>query len=237
MIKNILAVLFVGTSMAMPAQVGINTPTPKSTLHINGEMTLTSALNVGGNATTAGNPGNSGMILQSQGAGLPPVWNSAATIFSPATYSVTQTTNMYLPLGLNMPWLQVPNLSQAVTIPKGKKGLIIITGQQCFQQTKNVQFLTGISVGLFDGANMNPIISFTGELVSKIQSGLVSEFTLIPVSYSEFIDATTADVTRVYNIKARVNYSPGNATDDVQVTNNPFSRGDYSQMRISLIIF
>ncbi|WP_160138720.1 hypothetical protein [Chryseobacterium sp. c4a] len=240
--KNILSIcMLVSIYIATKGQIGIHTPTPKSSLHINGDMTLTSTLKIGGNSAMAGNSGNSGNILQSQGAGLSPVWKATEAVITPVTYSVTQTGTQFLPLGFNMPWLDIPGLSRTVTIPQGKKALIIITGQQCFRQTKNIRKLTGISVGLFNGTPnpLDPIISYTGQLVSQIATGTPQEFTLLPITYSEIIDATAVEVTRVYNIKARVNYASSGADDtqDIQAVNDPMGVGDYSQMRISLMIF
>ncbi|MFP3507597.1 hypothetical protein, partial [Burkholderia sp. SIMBA_062] len=55
-------------------RIAINTSTPQETLHVNGTMQLASELNVGGNATTGGNPGTAGQILTSNGAGGAPKW-------------------------------------------------------------------------------------------------------------------------------------------------------------------
>jgi len=58
--------------------VGVGTSTPQKTLHVNGTLQVTNELNVGGNATTAGSAGTIGQILTSGGAGVAPVWQTAA---------------------------------------------------------------------------------------------------------------------------------------------------------------
>ncbi|MCS3529505.1 hypothetical protein [Chryseobacterium sp. JUb7] len=58
--------------------MGVGTSTPQRRLHVNGGLQITNELNVGGNATTAGNAGNAGQILTSSGAGAAPVWKDAA---------------------------------------------------------------------------------------------------------------------------------------------------------------
>jgi len=54
--------------------VGIKTTAPQKTLHVNGSFQVTNELNVGGDATTAGNAGTIGQILASNGPGAPPGW-------------------------------------------------------------------------------------------------------------------------------------------------------------------
>jgi hypothetical protein len=231
---TILAVVLF--SLSGHAQVGINTTTPKSTLHIAGDMTLNSSLNVGGDISTAGNPGNSDEILQSQGIGLPPIWKSMNDILQPTSFLNNQTTNIFLPSGLNMPWLGIPALSQVIDIPAGKKALIIISGQICVQQTKDALPLWGISVGVFESTNTSPLISSTGQLTNV--NNYIQEFINMPFSYSDFIvNNGSVPVQKTYTIKARVNYGGNSDASDIRVVNDPFNRGDYSQLRVSVLIF
>ncbi|MGU3376861.1 hypothetical protein [Chryseobacterium sp. M5A1_1a] len=58
------------------AQVGIKTPTPQKTLHVNGSLQITNELNVGGDEASAGNAGNIGQVLKSNGPGKAPVWQT-----------------------------------------------------------------------------------------------------------------------------------------------------------------
>lgn len=77
--KKSLLFIHVLISSISFSQVGINTETPQKTLHVNGDLQLTRELNVGGNSTTVGSPGNSGQVLVSQGVGLAPVWQTLDT--------------------------------------------------------------------------------------------------------------------------------------------------------------
>ncbi len=56
------------------AQVGINTETPQADLHVEGSIQLTKELRTGGDAVTAGDAGNQGQFLTSQGEGTAPTW-------------------------------------------------------------------------------------------------------------------------------------------------------------------
>ncbi len=62
------------------AQVGINTPTPQKTFHVNGSLQVTNELNVGGDASTAGNAGTAGQVLKSNGPGVAPTWQTIAGV-------------------------------------------------------------------------------------------------------------------------------------------------------------
>ncbi len=214
------------------AQVGINTNSPQAALHVHGETTLDNSLNVGGNESTKGNPGIAGQILQSSGPGKSPSWTGIENVLSPNLFFKRQTTPIFLPSGFNKPWLQIPNLSQTVSIPKGKKAMIFITGQICAQQTKDKNPLFGISAGIFKENDIK--ISNTAQLTNE--SGFTQEFIIIPITYTEFLFADTNDLNVTYNIKSRANYTNGD-NDDLRVVNDPFTRGDYSELRISVLIF
>lgn len=67
--------LFV-VSLHVKAQVGIATPTPQNTLHVNGSLQVVKDFNVGGDAKTTGNSGNRGEVLMSNGAGNAPSWGT-----------------------------------------------------------------------------------------------------------------------------------------------------------------
>ncbi|UHO38034.1 hypothetical protein H5J24_21030 [Chryseobacterium capnotolerans] len=75
--KKIIFTCVVGFfSFYANAQVGIGTPKPKSTLDVNGKITLRKELRVGGTSTNAGSAGLNGQVLVSQGEGKSPVWKS-----------------------------------------------------------------------------------------------------------------------------------------------------------------
>lgn len=88
------------------AQVGIKTPTPQNTLHVNGSLQIVKDLNIGGDARTAGSSGSKGEFLMSNGTGNAPVWKTIEsenflkvvyvgnkTNISPANGSYTGTHN------------------------------------------------------------------------------------------------------------------------------------------------
>ncbi|KMQ66305.1 hypothetical protein ACM46_01800 [Chryseobacterium angstadtii] len=68
-------------SFNVKAQVGIGTTSPKSTLDVNGKITLRKELRVGGTSSQVGTAGLNGQVLVSQGEGLPPVWKSLNVSF------------------------------------------------------------------------------------------------------------------------------------------------------------
>ncbi|CAI8815594.1 hypothetical protein [Chryseobacterium sp. IT-36CA2] len=70
------------------SQVGINTPTPQKTLHVNGSLQVTNEINLGGNATTSGNAGTSGQVLTSNGPGATPTWQSSTNVVPGSNGSV-----------------------------------------------------------------------------------------------------------------------------------------------------
>ncbi len=69
-------IAFFAVSIISYAQLGILTPTPQNTLHVNGSLQVVKDLNVGGTASTKGNSGNKGEVLMSNGVGNAPEWRS-----------------------------------------------------------------------------------------------------------------------------------------------------------------
>ncbi|MCC3215458.1 hypothetical protein LIV57_09325 [Chryseobacterium sp. X308] len=74
--KNLLLTLFLVMSFLANAQVGILTPTPQRTLHVNGSLQLVKELNVGGSENIQGTAGREGEFLSSNGAGTAPTWRT-----------------------------------------------------------------------------------------------------------------------------------------------------------------
>src|ERR1700750_1487315 len=74
--KTLLYMALFVMSLNVHAQVGIETPTPQSTLHVNGSLQVVKDFNVGGNAKIRGNSGNRGEVLMSNGAGTAPTWGT-----------------------------------------------------------------------------------------------------------------------------------------------------------------
>lgn len=72
-----------GTTFSVDAannRVGIGTDTPQKAFHITGAAQFGNEINVGGTATTAGNPGTAGQLLASAGAGTAPTWTNVTDI-------------------------------------------------------------------------------------------------------------------------------------------------------------
>lgn len=121
----VLAVLLM-TGAALKAQVGIKTETPQETLHVNGSLQVTSELNVGGNAATAGNPGNSGEVLVSKGANTAPSWqplNVTRGTIASANY-VQGTSSLTVNQGTTA---DVPGVSITLTVPTGLTQTFLFT--------------------------------------------------------------------------------------------------------------
>ncbi|MDH6250395.1 hypothetical protein M2347_000122 [Chryseobacterium sp. H1D6B] len=100
------------------AQVGVGTPTPQRTLHVNGSLQVVNEINVGGNASTAGSAGTSGQVLTSSGAGVAPSWKALNTVsgtISSANY-VQGTTALTIPQGTTA---DVPGVTITLTVPAG----------------------------------------------------------------------------------------------------------------------
>lgn len=73
---KLLSVALLAMSLFTFAQVGIQTPTPKKTLHVNGSLQVVKEINVGGDGTTTGSSGNAGDFLSTNGTGNAPEWKS-----------------------------------------------------------------------------------------------------------------------------------------------------------------
>ncbi|MCC9044219.1 hypothetical protein LNQ81_16225 [Myroides sp. M-43] len=69
---NIIFLFLFFKTLAQP--IGINTSLPASDLHVNGNMTFSNELSVGGNSSSKGNPGQEGQVLSSKGANNTPEW-------------------------------------------------------------------------------------------------------------------------------------------------------------------
>ncbi|WP_326982618.1 hypothetical protein VUJ46_21045 [Chryseobacterium sp. MYb264] len=77
--RNTLLFIFTLISTISFSQVGINTETPRKSLHVNGSLQITNELNVGGNATDQGSAGTLGQVLTSNGGDTSPEWKTIGT--------------------------------------------------------------------------------------------------------------------------------------------------------------
>lgn len=86
------------------AQVGINTSSPKSTLHLNGSLQITKDLNVGGTDTSSGYSGKEGEILTSNGVGKSPEWIEPNKINIPQVINISNRTTTGTLVNANTAW-------------------------------------------------------------------------------------------------------------------------------------
>lgn len=93
---------FILLCVAVKAQVGINTTSPKSTLDVNGTLTLRNELRVGGTKTVTGNPGTNNQILVSQGDNVTPQWkDSKLGFFEVDEFRITYSDAKINETGIN----------------------------------------------------------------------------------------------------------------------------------------
>lgn len=76
LISLVLAWVYTSELFAQSGRTGINTQTPSRNLDVNGSVQITSEISLGGDDATAGDPGEAGYTLFSQGQGLPSMWNN-----------------------------------------------------------------------------------------------------------------------------------------------------------------
>lgn len=67
-------------SSLLHAQLGVGTPTPQETLHVNGTLQVTDGIYLGGNANTKGSAGEWGQVLKSNGPNEAPSWGDEVIV-------------------------------------------------------------------------------------------------------------------------------------------------------------
>jgi len=143
--KLLFLIAIVASSVSLFSQVGINTTTPQSTLHVNGALQLTNELNVGGTASTTGNAGTTGQILTSKGAGVAPAWSSiedngsislSTLALKNSTYQPNTTvyTSTYDPNVWNtIVWNTVPKIDNTKVTYNGTTGVFTVVKAGYYQ--------------------------------------------------------------------------------------------------------
>ncbi|WP_292010920.1 hypothetical protein [Chryseobacterium sp.] len=106
--KSIVLLLGMFSFLNFNAQVGIGTPTPQRTLHVNGSLQVVNELNVGGTSSAAGSAGTAGAILVSSGAGAAPIWQVTSATKLPVTATLgaganVSTANVYTGTTITLP--------------------------------------------------------------------------------------------------------------------------------------
>ncbi|UZT99414.1 hypothetical protein ODZ84_07580 [Chryseobacterium fluminis] len=173
------------------AQVGVNTPTPQKTLHVNGSLQVTNEINVGGTASAAGSAGTSGQILVSGGAGAAPAWQTLNTVSGTISnaYYVQGTTTATATQGQT---IDVPGVTITLTVPAGKTQTFMfnITG---YMVGTNLS-----SQGAFELHQNNVKISSAFvSMVSSRDPGLIN----LPVPTTFLKSVTLGEGTYTFTVK------------------------------------
>ena len=102
MFNKIIYLPFLFLCAFISSQVGINTNAPKSTLDINGNLTVRNELRIGGTKTVNGNPGTNNQLLVSQGDNITPAWKSSKLGFYEVDeYKITDSNAKTSLTGIN----------------------------------------------------------------------------------------------------------------------------------------
>ncbi|WP_353103052.1 hypothetical protein [Myroides odoratus] len=101
--KRILYLLFLLTITISNAQIGINVSEPLANLHVNGNIQITKDIRFGGDSSVAGNAGNQGQFLMSNGENIAPQWTTLNIPIVPAgSFSMTNSYVMIDKIGVNL---------------------------------------------------------------------------------------------------------------------------------------
>lgn len=190
------------------AQVGINTPTPQKTLHVNGSLQLTGELNVGGNSNTAGSSGSVGQVLSSNGIGSAVSWKALNTIsgtISSANY-IQGTTALTINQGNTA---DVPGVTITLTVPAGvtQTFLFTILGYATLIDSNSSQ---GVFSLLQNGVKIS---SAFASKAGNFPGGVTLSNMPIPVTFIKSVSLTSGTYTfkvqySAWNGNATVNYIP-----------------------------
>lgn len=155
------------------SQVGINTETPQRTLHVNGSLQIVNELNVGGDASNAGNPGVNGQVLVSKGADSAPEWKtlSIPTLPDLATGTVISIDGQLMiaqEITLQMTAdYTIPGATSGPGIAIGNLNNEIIDNENAYFGTAAGNSFTVSSDGVYM-INMNIQITTTGDTAPVI---------------------------------------------------------------------
>nr|WP_315029689.1 hypothetical protein [uncultured Chryseobacterium sp.] len=199
------------------AQVGIGTPTPQRTLHVNGSLQVVNEFNVGGNANTAGLAGTSGQVLTSRGAGVAPSWASVNTVsgtIASANY-VQGTTALLVNQGTVA---DVPGVTISLTVPAGLTQTFLFT-------------IIGYAPSLTSTDSQGAFYLLQNNVkISSAYTSMVSGTQLvrlpIPVTFLKAVTLTAG----TYVFKVQYSAWSGNQTVNYNPTNYAGYNGDVEAM-------
>ncbi|HPQ08292.1 MAG TPA: hypothetical protein PK995_03620 [Bacteroidia bacterium] len=115
------------------SRLGVGTATPAQRLDVSGNVQFSGAL------MPAGNAGTSGQILTSQGAGLPPTWQTPASIplYGNNAQSVKLTTMVNT---TSTSWVNIPGMSITMTPQHNKVFIFASVAARLTDNIGNAQF-------------------------------------------------------------------------------------------------
>jgi hypothetical protein len=101
--KKILYLLFLLNITISNAQIGINVLEPLANLHVNGNVQITKDIRLGGDSSVAGNAGEKGQVLMSNGENIAPQWTTLNIPIVPAgSFSLTNSMVLIDKIGLDL---------------------------------------------------------------------------------------------------------------------------------------
>lgn len=168
---------FIVVGYASAQNVGIGTSTPLQKLHVNGNLRFDGAL------MPNGNPGNSGQVLISQGAGVAPIWGPVGGLISTYKTTATRTTIN------STSFIQITGLSQTINLTTN--AVVIISTYGSMETFSTLYYGSGAIVQVFNNGvaipdmfqtvDVDDAAGFTGTIAPWSMMNSVS---LTPGSYT-----------------------------------------------------
>lgn len=171
-----------GLLFSQTGNVGINTPKPQKTLHVNGSLQVTKEINLGGTSSTAGSAGLTNQVLVSQGAGNPAVWKNVDDLIAPNLYTLQlfkekTTTQVSFPSSLVNTSLVLGTVSGVnITKPTNIVVLYLDIDTYCYQLFNQsaiaYNFVTNVTQGGVEiDQQTSPVLILSGSLFNDSRNG------------------------------------------------------------------
>jgi len=211
-----------GSTLSVDAvnnRMGVGTTTPQKSLHVNGTMQLTNELNVGGDATSVGNPGTAGQFLTSGGPGVSTTWTMttspinvlAATIPSTGVNQTGESFPAFSVSKQNNAYLSFNPANSVVTVIKSGYYQLIASVSYNFISTIGASVTSRIYKNY-----VSPVSNTILSIASTTYPGTVSPSFPPPIYHSiaSAIYLNAGDTIRIsqYNSNASANYMSGSYT-------------------------
>ncbi|OXA93145.1 hypothetical protein [Flavobacterium hercynium] len=195
--KKVLGLLLY--SSLLQAQLGVGTPTPQETFHVNGSLQVTNGIFFGGDAYTKGSSGLPGQVLKSNGPDKAPSWGELAgvpkatgtVIAVDGTFIVAQEITVQMTSdfrsGKTTDAIPIGNLNNEIIdnedsyIGNGSNNSFQIFSDGIYQVTMNMQLQstngTNPVVGIWDDKNNTWLACVNDVFVARTDE--LQTFTLI----------------------------------------------------------